>query len=68
MKTKYTHYAKYKGISCYYNEYTYALTGTNWIMNKLLDVVIFLEVAWPTNDMGFAVHVGEELSEDKQWH
>lgn len=57
----FTHQATFYGIPCYYEDSNCRLVGTNGIYDLLLDVAIWIESEWPSNDMGFPILVGKEL-------
>lgn len=60
-KQDYTHYAKFYGIPCYFNEVTQALDGRNKFYGLLLDAAIWIEQQWPSNDEGFPIEIGGRI-------
>lgn len=54
---QYTHYAKFYGIPCYFNEHTDELDGRNLIYDKLLIIAIFIELIIPSNPNGFPIQI-----------
>ena len=66
-KLNYTHYAKYKGIPCYFNVETDGLTGRNWFWSLILDAVIYIESHFATSSH-FEIELGEELEENNLAH
>lgn len=58
---KYTHYAKFYGIPCYFNADTDELDGRNWFYEKLLLVAIWIESNFPSNDYGFPIKITGEI-------
>lgn len=58
---KYTHYAKFYGIPCYWNEHTDELDGRNLIYDRLLLVAIWIERNFPSNPNGFPIQITGEI-------
>jgi len=61
MEKKYTHYAKFYGIPCYYNENNEALDGRNKFYGLLLDIAVWIEQQFPSNTEGFPIEIGERI-------
>lgn len=68
IKREYTHYAKFYGVPCYYNEYTSELDGRNKFYSLVLDVMIWIEQQCPSNPDGFPIEIGAKLEPDNKLH
>lgn len=60
-KQEYTHYAKFYGIPCYFNEATNALDGRNRFYGFLLNIAIWVEKELPSNEEGFPIQITGEI-------
>ncbi|RQO79129.1 hypothetical protein DBR40_05260 [Pedobacter sp. KBW01] len=54
--SKFTHIAKFYSIPCYFNEQTMDVKGTNFFYDKLIDIRIFIEDIFPSED-GYKIEV-----------
>lgn len=61
MKNNFTHYAWFYGIPCYFNVHNNDLMGRNSIYRLLLDLAVWIEQKFPSNDEGFPILLGEEI-------
>ena len=68
MKREYTHYAKFYGIPCYFNEYTSELKGRNKVYAWLLDIAVWIEAKYPSSEYGFPIEIGKALDENNTYH
>ena len=53
-KPRFTHLAKIYGFSCYFNDETMEVLGTNWFNETMIGFFIKLEHIKPMND-GFVI-------------
>lgn len=60
-KSRFTHYAKFYGIPCYFNESNDELAGRNKIFDLALDLAIFIEQLIPSNPNGFPIQIIEKI-------
>ncbi|WP_419788847.1 hypothetical protein HDF19_11990 [Mucilaginibacter sp. E4BP6] len=56
----YTHIAKIYGFKCYFNENTGEIEGVNWIENKLIELFVWIDVTFTSND-AFKIEILEKL-------
>lgn len=56
----YTHLAELYGFRCYYNIHTAEVKGTNWINDKMIDLMVWADVTFFFND-GFEIILIREL-------
>lgn len=56
----FTHLAEIYGFRCYYNVHTCEVKGTNWINEKMIDLLSWMDVKLFFND-GFEIVLIEEL-------
>lgn len=56
-KQDYTHYAKFYGIPCYFNDDNGELTGRNKIYDWLLWKAFWIEYNFPSNPYGFPIEI-----------
>lgn len=68
MKREYTHYAKFYGIPCYFNDDTSELVGRNKLFELLLDGAIWIEARFPSSEYGFPIEIGLELEPRNRFH
>lgn len=61
-KQDYTHYAKFYGIPCYFNNDTNALDGRNIFFGWLLDAALWIELKFPSVDDGFPIQITREIN------
>lgn len=61
IKERFTHYAKFYGIPCYFNDSNDELVGRNKIYDLALDIAIFIEQLMPSNPDGFPIQITGEI-------
>lgn len=59
-EVKFTHLAKIYGIPCFINIETMDVMGTNWLTDKLIDVLIWFAMEVLEHE-GFTFEIIEEL-------
>jgi len=60
-KSRYTHYATFYGVPCYWNENTQELDGRNMICELLLSAMVWIESNFPSNEYGFPIKITGEI-------
>jgi len=68
MKREYTHYAKFYGVPCYFNEHTSELAGRNRFYEWLLGIMVWIEANFPSSEHGFPIEIGNELENSNKYH
>lgn len=56
----YTHIAKIYGFKCYFDEDTGEIEGVNWFTNKLIEIFVWLDVTFSSNE-AFKIEIIEKL-------
>lgn len=67
-KREYTHYAKFYGVPCYWNNETDEIIGRNKLYELLLSAMIWIECKFPSNPDGFPIEIGAKLEKDNRFH
>lgn len=62
-KSRFTHYASYYGIPCYYNLESGMLVGRNILFDKLIPVATNMHnhLIAPFNNQGFPIRLKDEI-------
>lgn len=57
---EYTHKAKLYGFPCFFNENTGDVQGSNWFNEKMIDLFIWLDLTFTSNEE-FKIEILEKL-------